>query len=142
LVSILRWTGFLNKKPLFISNPALHNLRKNYPLLKIKPDLSGALCTNSLLLEKIRIVNPQTIDVHLAFIPRVLKSETDLRYARFEYMKDPNEIVWKINVEYKWNATFKKKVTRHMLLSLLDVLNLIAEDVLKVNKQVVMTLHS
>jgi len=140
LVSTLKWIGFLSKKPVFISNPALDNIRKHFPSLKIKNDLAVALLHNSLLIEKLQSVKPETLDVRLAFIPRVLKSETDLRRARFEYMKDPHEILWKINVGFQLNEHFKKDFDRSIASDLIDVMNLIAEDVITVSKQLVMTL--
>ena len=137
LVSTLKWTGFLSKKPVFISNPALNNIRQHFPSLKIKNDLAIALVHNSLLIEKLHAVKPESIDVRLAFIPRVLKSEADLRHARFEYMKDPNEIIWKINVGFQFNETFKKRVDRSIASDLIDLMNLIAEDVITVTKRLI-----
>jgi hypothetical protein len=139
LVSTLKWTGFISKKPIFISNPALHNMRKQFPSLKIKNDLAVALLHNSLLIEKLRSVKPDTIAVHLAFIPRVLKSESDLRHARFEYIKDPNEIIWKINIGFHLNEPFKSRFNRSTASDLIDVMNLIAEDVLDISNRQVMT---
>jgi len=141
LVSTLKWTGIFSKKPIFISNPALDNMRKQFPSLKIKNDLASALLRNSLLIEKLRSVKPESIDVRLAYIPRVLKSDTDLRHARFEYMKDPNELIWKINVGFQFNEYFKKGFDRYIALALIDLMNLIAEDVIAVSTQRVMALR-
>jgi len=141
LVSTLKWTGFFFKKPVFISNPALHNMRKQFPSLNIKNDLAVALLHNSVLLEKLRSVKPNTIDVRLAFIPHVLKSEQDLRHARFKYMKDPNEIIWKINVGFQSIEPFKRGFNRSTASDLIDVMNLIAEDVITVSTKRIMTLR-
>jgi hypothetical protein len=141
LVSTFKWTGIFSKKPIFISNPALDNMRKQFPSLKIKNNLASALLHNSLLIEKIRSVKPESIDVRLAFIPRVLKSEQDLRHARFEYMKDPNELIWKINIGFQTIAPFKSGFTRSRASVLLEVMNLIAEDVIAVSTQRVMALR-
>ncbi len=140
LVSTLKWTGFLSKRPVFVSNPALNNLRKTFPSLKINNALAIELLHNSLLLKKINTVKPETIDVRLAFIPRVSKSENDQRKARFEYMKDPNEIIWKINVSFKFNENFKKRFDRFTALTLIDVMNLIAENVIAVSKRLISTI--
>ncbi len=136
LVSTLKWTGFLSKKPVFVSNPALPNISKRFPSLKINNALTIALLQNSLLLNKINSVKPETIDVRLAFIPRVLKNEADLRKARFEYMKDPNEIIWKINVSFKFNKRFDRPIAS----DLIDIINLIAENVINVSKRLTMTI--
>lgn len=141
LVSTLRWTGFFSKNPAFTSNPALNDLRKPFPALTIKPDLARTLCNNSVLLEKLRSVRPDTVDIRLAFIPRVLQSERDLKHARVEYMKDPNEIIWKINVGFHGHKSLKKKFTPVLTLELLDVMNLITEDVIDVSTQQIMLLR-
>jgi len=140
LVSTLKWTGFLSKRPVFVSNPALNNLRKTFPSLKINNALANELLHNSLLLKKINTVKPETIDVRLAFIPRVSKSENDQRKARFEYMKDPNEIIWKINVSFQFNENFKKRFDKAKASDLIDVMNLIAENVITVSKRVIATI--
>jgi hypothetical protein len=140
LVSTLKWTGIFSKKPTFMSNPALNNMRKQVPALTIKNNLAFTLSHNSVLLEKIRSIKPDTIDIRLAFIPRVSQSDRDLRQARVEYMKDPNEIIWKINVGFHVSNSLKIKFTRRLALGLLEVMTLITEAVIEVSTQQIMLL--
>jgi hypothetical protein len=56
-------------------------------------------------------------------------------------MKDPNELIWKINIGFQTIDPFKSKFTRSRASVLLEVMNLIAEDVIAVSTQRVMALR-
>ena len=135
LVSTLKWTGLLSKKPIFVPNPALNNLRKQFSSLKIKNDLANVLTNDLMLIEKISLVKPESTEIRLMFIPRIVRSEMDLRHSRLEYMRDPNEIIWKINVGFKFTGRLGERFDKHRALNLISVMNLIAEDVLNVSKE-------
>jgi len=139
LVSTLKWTGLLSKKPVFVPNPALNNLRKQFSSLKIKNDLANVLTNDLMLIEKISLVKPESTEIRLMFIPRIVRSEMDLRHSRLEYMRDPNEIIWKINIGFHLNESFKSRFNRSTASDLIDMMNLIAEDVLDISNRQVMT---
>jgi len=138
----LKWKGLLSKRAAFVTNPALRELSRYVPSLKVKSRLADVLNHNSGLLDKIDLVKPEWVDVKLAFISPIQKSKMDLSRLRLEYFKDPNEIIWKINVGFSLNRTFSQWFNKPKALGLIDMMNLIASDVLDTSRQQVMDLGS
>ena len=135
LVSTLKWRGVFRKKAVFVSNPALHALAKQFPSLEINNRLVHSLNDNSKLLAEIESVRPLNIDVKLAFIPRISGNERGLNLARLEYIKDPHEIIWKlkVNLPLKENSRILFKSPR--ALKVIELMNVIAEIIVNVSEE-------
>lgn len=141
LEASLQWKGFLRKTPTFINNPRLKDLRKLIPILKVANRLVNSLNATPQLLQLINIIKPSVVEVKLTdtlsltIHPDMIKKSRQKLFL--DYLRDPNEIAWEIDVFTKSSYIYQ---SRNMATYLFEVFYLLAKNIIEVSKSQILSM--
>jgi hypothetical protein len=103
LEASLRWEGLFRRKPVFVVNPRVPELMKQFPELRVNTGFTEAFNGDGGLMDEIHSTKPLRIEIKMMyflsyFSSNALRSKSDEREALLQYVKNPDKIIWEISL--------------------------------------------